>query len=683
MAKPRDAAVRRRGYLPLLSAAASFLFSVVLAFAAELVDSQSFADALIYALGCTPEALATEFFLALIICALGCLLRSLFAAGLITALAAMGLIFANYYKTLITSTPLYISDLSLVTRLGGIMELNSASISVSLHSAAAIAVVLAALAGLFFASRRFRMPWKSSLPTAAAALVLFLCLYCVPDWTEGWFYAPVGAGRTGGTAYSQAYINARCGPLLGLWRSVILTGEAGQGESEAEPEPSDGRTPEERLIDDAEDFALSYEPRTGGEEAPNVIFVLSESFFDVTELPGVEFESDPLADFHAACAEGVSGKFYTHTLGYGTSNIELEVMTGINSRFFPSDEMIYEWDAERLMRVKSVPQLFADAGYYTGYLHTFNDDIYQRRPLYTRLGFDEMFFSGDFAQIDGEAAAASDYWAYMWYKLSGEFYSDDYMADLIIDLYERETENAPVFIWGITMENHTPYTADKYDEYHWAYESPLDEDAEGVLNAVVEGAANASASLGKLIEYFSACEEPTVIIFFGDHRPGLPLGSGSSTVYSELGMCPVSAADWTPGDCQLMYATDYVIWSNDESYLPAAAGTELDTSSTTLGLMALNAASIGLDSWWRLNGALSETYTAWHWQYFVSLDGEVAAVPDWLLDERGLRLIEVERELVSAEFFNGEGPDFSDVLPGKNTDDRQYGQIIEENRVIE
>ena len=101
----------------------------------------------------------------------------------------------------------------------------------------------------------------------------------------------------------------------------------------------------------------------------------------------------------------------------------------------------------------------------------------------------------------------------------------------------RRTD-APVFIWGITMENHTPYTAEKYDAYHWAFESPLSDEAEGVLASLVEGAADASAALGKLAEYFSQCEEPTVIVFFGDHRPGLPLDGAASTVYSALGMCP-------------------------------------------------------------------------------------------------------------------------------------------------
>ena len=678
MNSPRIAAGRLREHIPLLSAAASFVFSLILTFAAAVIEEQSIAEAAVYAFGCSPETLATELFLALIVCALGCLFRSLFAAGAITALAALALVTANYYKTLITSTPLYLADLNLISRLGGIVELNSASITVSGITVLAFALTAAALIGLFFASRALKMPYRRSLMTALAASALFICLYGVPAWAEGWFYAPMGAARTSGTAYSQAYVNARCGTLLGLWRSVVLSGEA-PGEEKPQ-DVTDDRTPEERLIDDAEAFALGYEPETGAEEQPNVIFVLSESFFDVTELPGVEFENDPVADFHAVQEQGVSGTFYTHTLGYGTSNIEMEVFTGINSRFFGSDENIYQWDAARLLKTPPVPQLFRDAGYYTAYIHTFNDGIYEREGLYSQLGFDEIFFSDDFAAIDPEAAAAPDYWGYMSGKIAGEFYSDDYMADLVVDLCERETADAPVFIWAITMENHTPYTADKYDGYNWPFESPLDEEGEGILASVVEGAADASASLGKLVEYFSQCEEPTVIIFFGDHKPGLPL-SDSETVYSALGMCPASAADWTAEDYAEMYCTDYVIWSNDVRYLPAEPGSRLDSSSTTLGLSALNAASIELNSWWRLCGALSEAYTAWQWPYFISADGQVADVPDALLDGDGMRLIEVVRELVKNGFFDGEGPDFSYVLPQYGVNDTPEC-VIYENRVM-
>ena len=62
-------------------------------------------------------------------------------------------------------------------------------------------------------------------------------------------------------------------------------------------------------------------------------------------------------------------------------------------------------------------------------------------------------------------------------------------------------------------------------------------------------------------------EEPVIVVFFGDHRPGTPLESGA-TVYSELGMSPENVADWELEDYAELYSTDYVIWSN---YPDAAA----------------------------------------------------------------------------------------------------------------
>ena len=63
------------------------------------------------------------------------------------------------------------------------------------------------------------------------------------------------------------------------------------------------------------------------------------------------------------------------------------------------------------------------------------------------------------------------------------------------ELFDQKAGEGPVFLWAVTMENHTPYTADKYDEYNWPFESPLDEEGEGILASVVEGAADAAANI--------------------------------------------------------------------------------------------------------------------------------------------------------------------------------------------
>jgi len=637
------------------SAASAFAAGWVLTAVSELITTQSFADAAALLFGFTPRAVATAAFLGLVICTLGFLCRSIFAGGLIVTLSVAGLSFANYYKMLITSTPLYVQDIRLVTQVGGIMELNEASMKFSGESAAAVAVMLLVLVGLFFASRRFRPRLREGLISGLVSAILFASLFCVPASVESWFYGPAGSGQAAAQD-TQIVHNSRCGVLLGLWRSVVLGGE------ELIPEPDE----EELMLMNAQSW-IEELPDTEKDEQPNVIFVLGESFFDVTELPGVSYAEDPVADFHRICSEGVSGKFYTHTLGYGTENIELEIMTGINTRFFSWDDMIYGWEQEKLLTYPSLPQLFSDAGYYTAYLHTFNDGIYNRTALYTALGFQDMYFSGDFAAIDPEAAAAPDYWGYMYGKIAGEFYSDDYLADVTAELFDQKAGEGPVFLWAVTMENHTPYTADKFSSYDFPFESDLGDEAVGVLNAVTQGVADCSEALGKLVDHLAAQDEPVIVVFFGDHRPGTPLESGA-TVYSELGMCPEDVADWELEDYAELYSTDYVIWSNDPSLLPAEPGSRMNTSSTLLGVEALQLAGMDLDEYWSMCAVVDTVSDGWTWNFFVPQDGEPCFSPYVGLDEKGMDIIKAMRVFMNSTFYGSDGPDFRDIFAGTERD---------------
>lgn len=638
------------------SAASAFAAGWVLTAVSELITTQSFADAAALLFGFTPRAVATAAFLGLIICTLGFLCRSIFAGGLIVTLFVAGLSFANYYKMLITSTPLYVQDIRLVTQVGGIMELNEASMKFSGESAAAVVIMLLVLVGLFFVSRRFRPRLREGLISGLISAILFASLFCVPSSVESWFYGPAGSGQAAAQD-TQIVHNSRCGVLLGLWRSVVLGGE-----EELIPEPDE----EELMLMNAQSW-IEELPDTDKDEQPNVIFVLGESFFDVTELPGVSYAEDPVADFHRICSEGVSGKFYTHTLGYGTENIELEIMTGINTRFFSWDDMIYGWEQEKLLTYPSLPQLFSDAGYYTAYLHTFNDGIYNRTALYTALGFQDMYFSGDFAAIDPEAAAAPDYWGYMYGKIAGEFYSDDYLADVTAELFDQKAGEGPVFLWAVTMENHTPYTADKFSSYDFPFESDLGDEAVGVLNAVTQGVADCSEALGKLVDYLAAQDEPVIVVFFGDHRPGTPLESGA-TVYSELGMCPEDVADWELEDYAELYSTDYVIWSNDPSLLPAEPGSRMNTSSTLLGVEALQLAGMDLDEYWSMCAVVDTVSDGWTWNFFVPQDGEPCFSPFAGLDEEGLDIIQAMRVFMNSTFYGTDGPDFRDIFAGTERD---------------
>jgi phosphoglycerol transferase MdoB-like AlkP superfamily enzyme len=583
------------------------LTGLVLALVARLIDTQSLRYTLAaLALG---NLWLTALLLFLVHAALSLLTRSLLLGGALTALPAAILALIDHYKMAITSTPLQIGDFALAGRVGSIVELNAQSLTLSRNTALALIGACVWLVALGFCSRPVRLPWRKSLPAALApALVLTLV---VGPGANKLVYTPLQAPVS--ALLTQSDANEHCGVLLGLWRGVLY-------KIQSTPRGYSEQTMEDLLTQAQEDLPAQA---ASERKQPNIILILSESFFDVTTLPGVTYDSDPLAEFHALQEEGVSGAFYTRTVGYGTCDIELEILTGINTSLL-SGENLYSLDPEALASLPSVPALLKENGYETVAFHLFDDSIYHRTPIYQALGIDNSYFSGDFAAIDPDAAAAKDYWAYMATKIRGGYYSDDYMTDLFLDLYEARQGDAPLFLYGLSVENHTPHDGTKYaaDGYTVACTSPLSGEAAGVLADVSQGAADASQALGRLADYFREQEEPTVILFYGDHRPGLGLSDAVSSVYSALGMVPgTNQSQWTAEQLKELHSTTYLIWANDPDYLPAPAGTTRDVSTNYFGLNVLSAAGVELPLYWRILDDASSELLMDAVEYHLSLDG--------------------------------------------------------------
>ena len=63
----------------------------------------------------------------------------------------------------------------------------------------------------------------------------------------------------------------------------------------------------------------------------------------------------------------------------------------------------------------------------------------------------------------------------------------------------------------------------KYDEYDINVESStLNDDMTGAILAYAQGCYDADMALGKLYEYIMNYDEPTILLFFGDHLPFIP-----------------------------------------------------------------------------------------------------------------------------------------------------------------
>ncbi len=572
----------------------------------------------------------TALLLGLATLALTFLFRSLFAGNLMVGLAAVILAFVNYYKVLITMTPLLLGDFVLIGQAGQIANLNSDSLVLRRNSVLAIAAgVLWLLLCLFF-SRPLRLNWELSAMLGAPVCVLVLYLIF---WTgaDPLVFSPLGAGID--RSMSQASANSACGVPLGLLRSLYSS----------------------RIRKVSEDYSLEYmedvlaktQDYSAGKpaadrEQPNIILILSESFFDITQLEGLSFQTDPLADYHALQKEGVSGKFGTRSFGYGTCNIELEVLTGMNSGLLDNEPQ-NSWPKEYFTRLPAVPNLLRDSGYYTSMIHMYNDSVYNRGAYFGSLGFSDIYFCEDFAKFYPPAAAAEDYNEFMRGHFSGAYFSDELMTDLLISQFETKTAqgDGPVFLYASSMENHTPYPLEKYRPDEITVEPISDLTGEAAEHILIcsQGLNNASAALGRLVDYFRTCEEPVVIVFYGDHLSGLGLSTGG-TSYSALGLVPWVLEDWGVEDFVRFHAADYLIWSNDPAYLPGEPGSQYDTSCNYLGSRLLELAGVDMPLYWRLIDKLSQTRVTDTANYHLSRDGELSdTLPTQGTDGLGLSLL--------------------------------------------
>lgn len=454
----------------------------------------------------------------------------------------------SFYKQIINGSPLEPGDFALFGTAGEVLGFALPQLRLTGPTAAALALFLSAAVSAFCLRRRLRPGGFLRLAAAVLGAGLTALLLLTS-------FAAAGAAEADG-----------CGTPLRLYRAWKL-----DARSDLAPEDNEALLNALRSeVTDLRDAAEAAAP-SGPEAAPitpTVIFLMSESFFDVSELPGVTFAADPLPCFHALAEESASGKFLSQTYCGGTGYVELEVLTGLCSALLRSTDTLTSLPVETYRALPCITDVFDDMGYRKYFLHAYNDRLYNRRVIYEAFGFDRVLFEDSFPEDAPRA---------------GGYLSDMALSQEILSLLD-DGEAAPKLIFAVSMENHQPYTAAKYGE---PCRSGLSSDALTeveleVLDAYVRGAEDADEALGRLVGELREREEPVMLVFWGDHLPNLGLPDGGK-VFDRLGCCIGSDTEaWPPEELQRMLSTDYVIWTNYGTH--AEDRTE---SSLLLGLHVL------------------------------------------------------------------------------------------------
>ncbi len=250
--------------------------------------------------------------------------------------------------------------------------------------------------------------------------------------------------------------------------------------------------------DDAEENGNSY-------DAPIVIAIMNEAFADLSVLGQLEIEDDPFAFYHSLVDNKgtlLYGYHYASTHGGGTAKTEFEYLTGFSHAFIPG--VI----AYTQLNMKNVPSLVSDykrQGYYAVAMHPYYGYNYKRSDVYNDLGFDE------FITIEG-------YYGYN-SEIIGNYTSDVDDYRMLLDYIDKHS-NMNLFIFNVTIQNHSPYYMDmiqNVDQIKIPLKYEQFEDFVVYQNLMKES----DAALEYLIRNLENIDRTVILCFFGDHLPAI------------------------------------------------------------------------------------------------------------------------------------------------------------------
>ena len=267
----------------------------------------------------------------------------------------------------------------------------------------------------------------------------------------------------------------------------------------------------------------------------NIICIMNEAFSDLTIYP--EFRTDvPLTERVDSLKENTrSGSMLVSVKGGTTANTEYEFLTGNSCVLSPSTVVFNSFIKQDQY---SIARTLAAQGYKTIGLHPYGPYGWNRNVIYPRMGFDEFlhirnYFKGA-RTIRGFVSDAADY-------------------QEVIRLTEEKTPGEKLFIYNITMQNHSSYKSDKLqsDVHILGYSGENKAQAEQYCTLI----RISDEAVGELIDYYKRVDEKTLICFWGDHQPEI-----GDDFWEYCWGKPLE--DLTFEEQQKAYETPYFIWAN-------------------------------------------------------------------------------------------------------------------------
>jgi len=241
---------------------------------------------------------------------------------------------------------------------------------------------------------------------------------------------------------------------------------------------------------------------------PNIIVILSESFWDIDKLDEIEFNKEITKNISELKEEGLYFEMISPSYGGATANVEFEFLTGASLNYFGQSYIPYI-NLYRNKNNDTSPNIVKELknnDYYTKIVPYTSSTLYNCGYVYEHFGFDEKEFN---PEVDKK-------------YIKGKYVSDEYITDKIIKEMNDKEKDKKLFYMTLTMQNHMPYTKDKYKKYDIKItKSNLSKENNEELLSYAQGVYDTDKELKRLYDYIKTYDEPTMIVFYGDHLPYL------------------------------------------------------------------------------------------------------------------------------------------------------------------
>lgn len=325
--------------------------------------------------------------------------------------------------------------------------------------------------------------------------------------------------------------------------------------------------PDDYDILSLQDIASRYSETDSEEEyvKPNVIAIMNESFSDLQGIRAFATSENCLSYYNQLKENTVKGKVYVSIFGGLTCNTEYEFLTGNSLAFLPQGSIPFQQYVNK--ENVSLAEALKKRGYETIAIHPYLKSGWNRERVYKNLGIDSFYGLEAFSE-DSELVRNS-------------YISDTESYKMVIQKFEEiKKSGKPAFIFNVTMQNHGGYLMGGLEQKITITDSSgTYPDAEEYLTVVKKS----DEAIKVLIDYFQKVDEPTVIVFFGDHQPGL-----SNEFYDFI--YGKTIEERTMEEEMLRYQVPFFIWANYDieekenlvlsaNYLPAVV---LETSKAEL-----------------------------------------------------------------------------------------------------